>query len=247
MKLEMQPLEGKEAAEAIPQYLADAVTRSCEAVTHNLNGQKLGRKGRVTRERILRAAIELLEGPEEEPFTLGAVAAKASLGLTSLYNYFDDQTQLLIAVLEPVMASGVEVYQSIANEYWTDEELPERCQAFVDAYYEFWIKYSRLLHLRNSMSEHGDERMMRYRMDSTMPVLHMLARQTGESEMNQDSEAALMLTMFFVGLERSITLSTDRHLEELTGYDFGEAFRYKNPGARLLEITIRDCRDRKLH
>jgi len=245
MKLETQLLEGKEAAEAIPQSLADAITEACEAVSHNLNGQKLGRKGRITRERIIRGAIELLNGPEDEPFTLGAVASKASLGMTSLYNYFDDMTELLIAVLEPVMASGVEVYQSIASEYWADEELPERCQAFVDAYHAFWIKHSRLLHLRNSMSDHGDERMMRYRMDSTMPVVEMLVRQMGERQMSPESVPTLMMTMVFVGLERSVTLTTDRQLEELTGYDFGEVLRYRIPGARLLEITIRDGRNRE--
>jgi len=72
-------------------------------VARNLHGQKLGRKGRVTRDRILAATIELLESPSGEPITMSAVARKASLGMTSLYNYFNDFSELLLAVLDPVM------------------------------------------------------------------------------------------------------------------------------------------------
>ncbi|MFD2136315.1 hypothetical protein ACFSLT_16405 [Novosphingobium resinovorum] len=57
----------------LPQPLAAAVITACAAVSHNLNGQRLGRKGRVTRERILAAAIELIED-SEEPVTLARVA-----------------------------------------------------------------------------------------------------------------------------------------------------------------------------
>src|SRR3546814_11955977 len=71
----------------LPPQLAAAVTDACALVSHNLNGQKLGRKGRITRERILAAAIELIDSPEEA-VTLSAVARRASLGMTTLYNYF---------------------------------------------------------------------------------------------------------------------------------------------------------------
>lgn len=229
--------------EAVPLSLDDAVVNACETVSHNLNGQKLGRKGRITRERILRATLELLEGPEEEPVTLSAVARKASLGMTSLYNYFDDLTELLIAVLEPVMATAQETYQAIAREYWPDDQLAEKCQEFVDAYHSFWFRYSRLLHLRNTMSDRGDERMMKYRMESTTPILQMLVRQMGEGEMRIGSAATSMVTMLFTGMERSITLVTDRQLSKLTGLYFGDEARFREPSARLMELAIRDCRN----
>src|SRR5688500_16342358 len=96
-----------------------------EAVSHNLNGQKLGRKGRVTRERILAATAELLAGPRDAPISLSAVARQASLGMTSLYNYFSDFTELLLALLEPVMESAEDAYLAQLREPWSDDELGE--------------------------------------------------------------------------------------------------------------------------
>jgi len=72
-------------------------------LSHNLNGQRLGRKGRDTRARILAATNELLAGPIDTPISLSAVARQASLGMTSLYQYFTDLTELLLALLEPLM------------------------------------------------------------------------------------------------------------------------------------------------
>src|SRR3546814_7301779 len=99
----------------LPPQLAAAVTDACALVSHNLNGQKLGRKGRITRERILAAAIELIDSPEEA-VTLSAVARRASLGMTSLYNYFTDLTELLLAVLEPVMATAEKSYLALLRD-----------------------------------------------------------------------------------------------------------------------------------
>lgn len=226
---------------ALPPQLAAAVSEACAGISHNLNGQKLGRKGRVTRERILAAAIELLE-IEEEPFTLAAVARKSSLAMTSVYNYFTDLTELLLAVLEPVMATAEKTYLSYLRQPWPDDELFDRCHGFVCRYYEFWLRHSRLLHLRNSLADQQDKRMMRQRIDCTRPIIQLLATQMGLAAPSPGTHSS-MATMVMIGIERSITLVTDRELRELIdmGPDVSEA-RYLGPGARLMEFAIRDAR-----
>ena len=112
------------------------MTDASAGVSHNLHGQKLGRKGRITRERILAAAIDLVE-KTDEPVTLGAVARAVGLGMTSLYNYFTDFTELLLAVLEPVMGTAQDEYVAQVRAYWPDEELSDRAMAFVRDYHEF--------------------------------------------------------------------------------------------------------------
>src|SRR5579871_6514030 len=74
-------------------------------ISHNLAGQRLGRKGRDTRERIMAAAAELIDEAGEGAISMSSVARRASLGMTSLYNYFADFTEVVLALLEPVMAS----------------------------------------------------------------------------------------------------------------------------------------------
>ncbi|WP_285018556.1 TetR/AcrR family transcriptional regulator [Novosphingobium sp. fls2-241-R2A-195] len=225
----------------LPPALAAAVATACAAVSHNLNGQRLGRKGRVTRERILAAAIELIED-SEEPVTLARVARGASLGMTSVYNYFTDMTELLLAVLDPVMATAENDYLSLARERWADEELYARCYAFVRAYHGFWARHSRLLHLRNALADQQDARMMAHRIRSSRPIIALLVRQMSDEPVGLGPHTS-MATMVMIGIERSVTLVTDRELRKLVGIEpeMSED-RYLVPGARLMEFAISDAR-----
>jgi len=234
---EVQDRSGERPAGATLRSLAG------ERIQRNLNGQKMGRKGRITRERILDATVALLDSEDEEPLTLSAVARGAGLGMTSLYNYFSDLTELLLAVLDPVMDTAEEAYLEKLRDYWPDEELGTRCLTFVTAYHRFWAQHSRLLHLRNSMADQRDERMILHRVESTRPVIALVVGQmTGEPGEGR-SPAAAMATMVMTGIERSITVATDQFMPKL----FGEAFighqdRFLEPGARLMELAIRDMR-----
>lgn len=229
---------------ALPPSLAGAIAAACENISHNLNGQRLGRKGRLTRERILSAAIELLDGASEDAFTLGNVAKRSGLGLTSLYNYFTDLTELMLAVLEPVMATADDAYLSLLRERWPDEELAEHCYAFVRAYHAFWLRHSRLLHFRNSMADQRDQRMFSHRVNSTRPIIELLVGQMGE-DMTPGHQSATMATMIMIGVERSVTIATDLDIREVAGMPPDlDVDRYLVPGARLMELAIRDVRTR---
>ena len=224
--------------------LAAAVSGACADVSHNLAGQKLGRKGRVTRERILAAALELIEDNEDEAFTLGGVARRAGLGMSSLYNYFSDQTELLLAVLEPVMATAEDAYMAQVRDLWPDLELAKHTRRFVEAYHAFWARHSGLLHLRNTLADQLDVRMMLHRIDSTRPLMRLLVRQmSGGAEPGQPE--INMASVLMTGIERSVTLATDKRLPKLTGLAFdGDETRYNESSARLLEMAIRDLRSR---
>lgn len=225
--------------------LADAVTSAGCPVSHNLNGQRLGRKGRITRERILAAAIEIIDGPADEPLSLSAVARKCGLGLTSLYNYFADLTELLLAVLEPVMETAEEAYLARLRERWPDEELGARCEEFVRAYHGFWARHSRLLHLRNSMADSLDQRMMMHRVGATQPIIAMLMQQMDCDPADIPSPSAAMATMVMIGIERSVTVTTDRQLPKVMGWEQREEDRFVVPGGRLMELAIREMRTRQ--
>jgi AcrR family transcriptional regulator len=223
--------------------IVSVVANTGEGVSHNLAGQRLGRKGRDTRERILAAAVELIEESGKGPISMSAVARRASLGMTSLYNYFADFTELMLAVLEPVMASAESDYRAMLRPRWSDEEIGERCLEFVSAYHGFWARNSRLLHLRNAMSDVLDPRMMRHRISSTEPVIELLVAQMGGDINLPTSQPVSMATMTMIGIERSITISTDPHLTLLVGWNFQrDDERFVRPGARLLELAVREGR-----
>jgi AcrR family transcriptional regulator len=214
-------------------------------VSHNLNGQRLGRKGRGTRERILTACAELLTDPDDAPISMSAVARRANLGMTSLYNYFADLTEVLLAVLEPVMATAEEGYLAILREPWADEELGERCRAFIRAYHAFWAQHSRLLHLRNAMADNHDERMLVHRVRSSQPLITLFTAQMGGAPDETMSAVRGMATVMMTGIERTVTVATDVGLTGMFGADQRrDPEFYLVPEARLMELAIRDTRSR---
>lgn len=214
-----------------------------DGASHNLAGQRLGRKGRDTRDRILAAMAELLAGPRDTQISLSAVARQASLGMTSIYNYFTDFTELVMAVLEPVMASAEDAYLAMLRNRWSDEELGARCVEFTAAYHGFWARNSRLLHLRNSMSDNPDPRMMLHRVKCTQPIIRLIVQQMDGDSWKHRSPEFAMATMLMIGIERSVTISTDNELPPLIALDIQhDADHFVRPSARMLELAIRDMR-----
>ncbi len=214
-----------------------------KAVSRNLNGQRLGRKGRDTRDRILAAAAELVAQPGEGPVSLSAVARKASLGMTSIYVYFNDLTELLLAVLEPVAADAEMAFIGAMRRRWPDETLAERCMEFVVSYHAFWERHSRILHLRNSLSDQHDDRMMLSRVEFARPVIALLVEQMDGDPADVASPAGAMAAMLMTGLERAATVATDRDLSVLFSGEMAIVpGRFHQPGARLLELAIRETR-----
>lgn len=215
-------------------------------VSHNLLGQRLGRKGRVTRERILSATAELLAESADTPISLSAVARRASLGMTSLYLYFSDLTELLLAVLKPIMEQGGEPggYIDLLREYWPDDQIEARCRAFLEAYYAFWTKHSRVLHLRNSMADQYDERMIGARVRSARPmIVHLRAQLVARSGTVPSPLADNMASVLITAIERAVTVATDPITPLLLERQFGPRHTsVVDPLTRIMVLTIRDCR-----
>jgi len=215
-------------------------------LSHNLNGQRLGRKGRDTRARILAATNELLAGPIDTPISLSAVARQASLGMTSLYQYFTDLTELLLALLEPLTADAEESYLRHLRERWPDDNLNAHCLEFVTAIHGFWHRNSTILHLRNSMADQRDKRMMEQRVRAAQPVILMLVAQMDQDPAVPDTLAAGMATVLYTGIDRVVTVATDRILPTLLPGAFAPNVRnFLRAEARLLELGISEFRTSK--
>jgi AcrR family transcriptional regulator len=219
-------------------------------LSHNQLGQRIGRKGRDTRDRIIAATQKLLAGPHNEPVTLSAVARTASVGMTSIYSYFRDLPELLGAVLEPVMASAEAAYLAPLRNYWPDDELPAHCRRFVDDYYNFWEKHSRILHLRNALSDSGDVRMRKLRLTSNNTLFELFMDQIDAASHDQHTFEFSVVIVLQTGIERMVTVITDPNFTDATSLADGSR---AEPGQRrlilesqawLLEIAIAAARRR---
>jgi AcrR family transcriptional regulator len=217
------------------------------AVSHNLVGQRLGRKGQETRERILTGMLTLLADPDGPPVTLTAVAKEASVGMTTLYLYFPDMGDLLLAALRTVMGSANEAFMDRLRTYWPDDRLGDECREFHRAHYRFWRKHARLLQMRNSFADACDMAVLQYRAEVTRPLLGMLTRQMGCGPDEVDTPCAHLATVALVGIERVATVVTTPHFH-ITSQAHGSSAEddYIDnlicAQARVVELIIRQQR-----
>ena len=232
-------LEDRTAARTVPARAPSS------ALSHNLNGQRLGRKGRDTRDRIIAAAQAILSDPSEDTLiTLSEVARQASLRMSTIYLYFADLTELVLAILEPIMATADEEYIHLLRDPWPDADLGERALAFVRAYYAFWVKHAPVLHLRNNMGDRGDERLMRHRVGAAIPVMRLIAGQMAPGEAYQHGTiTSSTATALMTGLERVGTVMSGSKLPfVLLGQPSNPLHLLLQAEARLFELAIRDQR-----
>lgn len=210
----------------------------------NLQGQKLGNKGRVTRERIMTVARELIEDPDSEGFSLSAVARKTDLRMSSIYNYFADPTELFLAVFDPIADEAEDAYVDLIRDRWSDEELAARSSQFIAAFHKFWRKHSRILHLRNRLADQHDERVMLKRISMARRVVRLLGQQAGGNTDEGTGPEYDLASVLYTGLERVVTIATDEEMKAHYPPQIKPRFEggTLHQQARLLALAIADER-----
>jgi TetR/AcrR family transcriptional regulator, regulator of autoinduction and epiphytic fitness len=90
-----------------------------------------GRTARRNRNRdaVLDAMIELTNKTEEEP-AIEAIAERAGVSYRSVYRYFDDRTELLLAAIGRVMR---DVWPLFEIDQTTDRDFDERVDALISS------------------------------------------------------------------------------------------------------------------
>lgn len=198
---------GEGTAIAMTIDASQATTTSDAA--YNLSGQRLGRKGQETRKRII-AAMEYLLEEEAAPVTLSAIARHAGLGMSTLYLYFPDLGDLLLAVLDRAMDQGDQDFVQFVRDRWPDEDVSARALAFVRAYFDFWRRHAPLLRMRNGFADAADQRLVRYRYESTAPLIDLLALQM-DADKAPDTLYRDCAGILLTGLERIATIVMSPH------------------------------------
>lgn len=219
------------------------VVAKVEPIDTNLQGQKLGKKGKITRERIIAAARELIEDPESE-FSLSAVARKAELRMSSLYNYFSDLPDLFQAVLAPVAEEAEEAYLHLLRERWPDNEIEQRATQLVHAFYGYWRKHSRILHLRNRLADQHEQCILIKRIEMARVVVRLLGWQMGGNADVVTGTPYDLASVLYTGLERVVTIATDEEMKEFYPENIKPRFEGKTltQQSYLLALAVADKR-----
>jgi AcrR family transcriptional regulator len=123
----------------------------------NLYGQSIGRKGAETRERLLKATIELLEKRSLRDVSVADITALAGTSTSGFYIYFADVAAAALAIAETIYQITPEIETILVKE-WTAEDAKSNAYALVNSYVNFTRQHHAILRVRNLAADEGDRR-----------------------------------------------------------------------------------------
>lgn len=140
----------------------------------NQNGQRLGAKGRRTRQRLIDVTIDLLESHGLRDLTVAEVARTAETSAATFYVYFEGVTEVVLAALEHADLNQPEL-MALLDEDLCGERGLKLTRDFVVLYCEIWASHRTVFRVRNLAAEEGDSRFVAARLRLAEPILKALA------------------------------------------------------------------------
>lgn len=150
------------------------------AELRNQHGQKMGRKGRETRQKIMDVTLEMLKHRSYKDLTVSEVASEAGVSSSTFYVYFEDIEDVLFACVQAA-ALDLGDLREILNQPWDDSNLEERVTQFVETYNALWEKYRVELRVRNLEADQGNLRFLNIRVETTRDILQSLGKKVAQA------------------------------------------------------------------
>jgi AcrR family transcriptional regulator len=128
-----------------------------------VDGRVPGRRGRATRDRLLKCTAKLLEKTSYRDITVIDIAQCAGTSPATFYQYFQDVNEA-IAVLAGAMAEqGVRLTELIASSKWRGRAAFESSLALVDGFLDLWEEHRAVLRVVDLATLEGDLRFQNIR------------------------------------------------------------------------------------
>jgi AcrR family transcriptional regulator len=145
-----------------------------------LDGRALGKRGALTRRRLLEATAQLLETQGVRDLRVVEIARAVGTSPATFYQYFRDVEEAVLALAEGVAEDLAPVADALARR-WNGDGLGAS-RTMVEVFLESWDRHRAVLRTRNLAAQEGDPRFRAVRNASLMPVTEALAERIGESQ-----------------------------------------------------------------
>jgi AcrR family transcriptional regulator len=122
-----------------------------------LDGRSLGRRGALTRRRLLDATSVLLETHGIRVLRVVDIAREVGSSPATFYQYFPDVETAVLALAEE---AGDEIVPLAArlDRPWDATRGLDDARALVDGFVDYWDRHRAVLRTRNLAAQEGDER-----------------------------------------------------------------------------------------
>ena len=139
----------------------------------NQLGQKMGRKGQITRQRIVDKTRALLAVTPYNELNSTEIAREAGVSAATFYTYYKDIDGLLYDCVTEALAASDEIFAALEQE-WDQASLTSRVDDFVEQYMAYWDRYRCELRILNIESDRGKSQFIRLRVDLSNRIIEAL-------------------------------------------------------------------------
>jgi len=168
-------------------------------------GGQVGRKGSRTRQALMDATRQLMEGRPIRDIRVADIARVAGTSPASFYRYFEDVIEAALAAAEAVEQMTPEM-EALLLEPWPREEVYLRSHKLIETWTRLWERHRAILHFRNLAADEGDRRFADARTVATARVRELLeARLTA---MHVEPIDAPALARVIIGIWERASAST---------------------------------------
>jgi AcrR family transcriptional regulator len=152
---------------------------SGEAVA--LDGRALGKRGALTRRRLLDATAALLETRGVRDLRVVDIARAVGTSPATFYQYFRDVEAAVLTLAEDVGEHLAPIREQL-DEPWDDATALDAARSVVDMFLEYWDGHRAVLRTRNLAAQEGDQRFRAVRNASLQPLTERLAAKVRRSQ-----------------------------------------------------------------
>lgn len=177
-----------------------------------LDGRALGRRGALTRRRLLDATGQLLETRGLRDLRVVDIARSVGTSPATFYQYFRDVEDAVLVLAEEA-AEDLNAVVAGLDAPWTDESAERMVAAFIDS----WGGHRAVLATRNLAAQGGDQRFRAVRNASLLPITEALAAKIikGQRAGRVDAElSAIAAASAMVAMTERVA-AFHREIEEL--------------------------------
>lgn len=139
-----------------------------------LDGRALGKRGALTRSRLLEATTRLLDDAGVRDLRVVDIARDVGTSPATFYQYFRDVDEAVLALAEDVGEDLAPLGDLLARD-WSGPDGLAVARRLVDAFIEYWDSNRAVLRTRNLAAQEGDQRFRTVRNESLRPLREGLA------------------------------------------------------------------------
>jgi AcrR family transcriptional regulator len=158
--------------------------------TRATDGRALGRRGALTRQRLLDATAALLEDRGLRDLRVVDIARAVGTSPGTFYQYFRDVEESVLVLAHEVGENLAPVGELLARD-WSGPERLALSRALVEAFVGYWDSYRPVLRTRNLAAQEGDPRFRAIRNESLRPLFEGLAGKVAEAQRDDRVDRAM--------------------------------------------------------